>query len=453
MSAGQEQEIAARAVELARRAGASDAEATVTTGRELAVTVREGEIDYLREAGTRGLHLRVFADQRAALVSGADLSPDGLARLAEQAVALAQLAAPDPSAGLPDGPFGGDDAALELYDPELESLDTPALTALAREADDAARGHDRRIGTTDGATLTRWLGTTTLANSRGFAGSYQESRCALLASALALGDGHERRQEYWQESGRYLAQLGEAEAVGRAAARRALRQLGAGKVATREVPVVFAPEMARELIRLLARAASGEARYRGFTFLAGREGQALASPLVTLIDDATLPGRLGSRPFDAEGVASQRTPLLSAGRFQGFLYDSYSARRAGRASTGNAGRQETPIGVRFGVTPSNLVLAAGETAPEAIIAGVEQGLYLTGTSGSGDNLTTGDFTRGASGVWIERGALTHPVAEINVAGRLPEMLAAIDAVGSDLAIEGGAAAPTIRVARMMVSGM
>ncbi|HET7036384.1 MAG TPA: TldD/PmbA family protein [Thermomicrobiaceae bacterium] len=456
MSARQEQEIAARAVELARRAGASDAEATVIAGRELAVTVREGEIDYLREAGSRGLTLRVFDGQRAAVVSSADLSSDGLAHLTEQAVALARLAAPDPAAGLPEGPFAGGDAdALELYDPELAALDTPALTALAREADAAALGHDRRIGTTDGATLKRWLGTTALANSRGFAGSYRESRCALLASALALGEGHERREDHWQASGRHLAQLGEAEAVGREAARRAVGQLGARKPATQEVPVVFAPEMARELIRLLARAASGEAQYRGFSFLIGRQGQPLASPLVTLVDDATLPGRLGSRPFDAEGVASQRTPLLSAGRFTGFLYDSYSARRAGHAgkSSGNAGRAETPAGIRLGVAPSNLVLVAGETAPEAIVAGVARGLYLTGTSGSGDNLTTGDFTRGASGRWIENGELAYPVAEINIAGRLPEMLAAIDAVGSDLAVEGQSAAPTVRVARMMVSGM
>src|SRR3954471_19539804 len=245
----------------------------------------------------------------------------------------------------------------------------------------------------------------------------------------------------------------DAETVGRTAAERALRQLGARPVATQEVPVVFAPEAAREFLSILAQAASGDARYRGFSFLIDREGDLLASPLLTVTDDATLPGRLGSRPFDVEGLASRRTPLFAAGVFSGFLYDTYSARKANQPSTANAARSNYPgAGARIGVAPSNLVMAPGASSPEAIIGGVKQGLYVTDTLGFGENLTTGDFSRGAAGLWIEDGELTHSVCEVNIAGRLQEMLAGIDAVGNDAAFVESASAPTFRIANMVVSG-
>jgi PmbA protein len=176
----------------------------------------------------------------------------------------------------------------------------------------------------------------------------------------------------------------------------------------------------------------------------------MASPLVTITDDATLPGRAGTRPFDAEGVGSRRTPLFDRGVFTGFLYDTYSGRKADRPSTANASRSGG--GARVGVGPSNLVMAAGETPPATIIGGVERGLYLTDMLGFGENLATGDFSRGASGLWIENGELTYPVNEINIAGRLQEMLAAIDAVGNDARFVDNVSAPTFRIARMMVSG-
>ena len=451
----QEQDVAVQAVELARRAGATDADAWVRAGQRLSVTVRNGEIEELVEAGSRVLGLRVFVGTRTAAAYGSDLAPDALARLAADAVDLAKMADPDPGVGLPEGSLasGGDGAVLDLLDPELEGLAPEALIALARRGEAVALGHDPRITASGGTNASRWVGTTALANSRGFGGSYRISECSLTVDVIADDADNKKREGWWVTSDRRFAGLEDAEVVGRTAAERALRQLGARKVPTQEAPVVWAPEAAREVVGLLAEAALGDARYRGFPFLIGREGERIGSPLVSIADDATLPGRLGSRPFDDEGVASRRTSLFEAGRFNGFLYDAYSGRKAEHRSTGNAGRALAPYrGMTIGVTPSNLEMAPGTTAPEEIIAGVERGLYLTEMLGAGENLTTGDFSRGAAGMWIEGGELAYPVTEINIAGTFQAMLAEVDAVGNDVAVLGNVAAPTVRVARMMIGG-
>jgi PmbA protein len=418
--------------------------------------VREGEVERLTEAASRTMALRVFVDGRTALVYSADVGEDTLAPLVRDAIAIARLAPPDPHAGLPDGPFAGADdrATLDLFDEEASAQDPQHLIALARRCEAAARGHDPRISNSAGTTFTRWQEETALANTRGFAGHYRASGCSLEISVVADDADNKKRPAYWLTTDRRFARLEEAEEVGRTAARRALRQLGARQVTTQEVPVVWAPEVARDFARLIAAAASGEMLNRGSTFLVGREGAQVASPLVTIVDDATIPGELGSRPFDEEGLASRRTPIIEAGRFQNFLFDAYHARKAGRVSTANAGRTIFPLqGVTAEVTPSNLLMAAGHDTPEAIIGGVERGLYLTGLLGSGLDLTTGDFSRGAGGIWIENGRLAYPVAEVNVSGRLQDMLTGIDAVGNDASFVGTLSAPTFRISRMMVSGL
>jgi PmbA protein len=445
---------AMQAVAAARRAGASDAEAWLSAGHSSAVNVRQGVVDERVDTETGSLTLRVFVDTRTASVTTSDLAPEVLGRLAEEAVALAKLADPDPCAGLPDGPFPTDDGnSLHLVDPALVEPAPGLLLDLAVRGDAAARGVDPRIRSGEGATAACWWGAVALANSRELAASYLATTCSLWVSAAADDAGGKKREGWWYAADRRLDGMEDAESVGRTAAERARRQLGARPVSTQEAPVVWAPEAAREFIGILARAASGEARYRGTSFLIGREGEFVASPLLTISDDATEPARFGSRPFDAEGVASQRTPLFSNGAFAGFLYDTYSARKAGRRSTSNASRSRfSGFASQIGVEPSNLLMAPGESSPEAIIGGVERGLYLTETLGFGENLTTGDFSRGAAGLWIEGGELAYPVGEINIAGRLQEMLANIDAVGNDATFVEGVSAPTFRIAQMVVSG-
>lgn len=447
-------DLAAAAVDAARRAGATDADAWLNAARSSDITVRAGEIETLSDAATRTLTLRVFVDDRVAMASAADPGHDDLARLAADAVALARLVDPDPWVGLPDGPFATDGVTgLDLHDPTLFAIDGAAAIALARQTDAAARGHDRRITDSGSATFTRREGTVSLANSRGFAGTYQETHCALLASAYVDDDGGKKREGWWWATDRRLAGLEDAEAVGRTAARRALRRLGARKAPTQEAPVVWAPEAAAQLVAIIGEAVSGALRYSDATFLIGREGQQLGSPLVTIVDDPSLPGRTGSRPFDGEGLASRRTVLFEGGRFAGFLHDAYSARRAGQAGTASATRGNNPIlGPTVGLAPSNLCLLPGTSVPEAIVAGVGRGLYVTDLLGAAENLTTGDFSRGAAGMWIEGGDLAYPVDEINIAGNLVEMLAGIDAAGDDPYVLDNVSAPTIRIDRMTIGG-
>ena len=317
------------------RAGASDAEAWVSTGSECVVRVRGGEIDERTDEQIGTLTLRVFVDSRTTTAATSDLTSDALTRLAEDAVALARLVDPDPCAGLPERaalPNGnrGEADSLDLVDPALAEPAPALLLDLAQRADAAARGHDPRVRSGEGASASSWVGMTALANSHGFAAGYADTSCWLFVSTAIDDAGGKKREGWWYAAARHLAGMEDAETVGRTAAERALRQLGARPVPTQEVPVVWSPAAAREFLSIISQAASGDARYRGFSFLIDREGDLLASPLLTITDDATLPGRIGSRPFDAEGVTSRRTPLFDAGLFSGFLTTPTApVRRAG----------------------------------------------------------------------------------------------------------------------------
>jgi PmbA protein len=266
---------------------------------------------------------------------------------------------------------------------------------------------------------------------------------------MADDEGGKKRNDYWYSAERLFHRLAPPEEVGRRAAARAVRKIGARKVPTREVPVVWDPVTAAGLAGIVLNAASGEALFKRSTFLADGEGEQAASPLVTIVSDARMPAQLGSRPFDGEGVATRRNEIVSGGVFRQFLFDAYYARRMGRKTTGSATRAGDSISIGGG----NLLFEPGETSPEDIITSVNDGLYLTTTMGFGINLTTGDFSRGAAGIWIENGELTYPVTEINVSGNLRDMLKDIEAVGSDLTWLAGMAAPTIKMSRLMVSGL
>jgi PmbA protein len=304
------------------------------------------------------------------------------------------------------------------------------------------------VTNSDGGSCSRNYGWAAMATSQGFAATYRSTYCSLSANAIAEEGGGKKQMGWWSSSKRALAELDTPETTGRLAAERCVRQLGARPVPTCEVPVVWEHTLAPHFISLVAGAADGYRVYRRDSWLLDREGQTIGSPLVTIVDDPTMPGLLASRPFDGEGLPSRRNVLFDAGRFQSFLFDSYSARKAGRRSTHSAGRG----GVRPGVATHNLHLQPGTASREEIIAGVERGLFLTQTLGGTANITTGDFSYGSAGVWIEKGQLTFPVSEINVSGRFPDMLASIDAVGDDLEWRGSTAAPTFRMARLTVSG-
>jgi PmbA protein len=323
------------------------------------------------------------------------------------------------------------------------------MTDLVLRAEQAAFDADKRVTNSEGAEFGAERGMVVLANSLGFGGSFPYTAASFSVSVIADEASGKKHNDYWYSAGNTLHGLAAPEDVGRRAASRVVRKIGARKVETREVPVVWEPTMTGALMGIIAGAASGESLFKRSTFLTDFEGKPIASPLVSIVDDGTLVGQLGSRPFDGEGVRKRRNVLVDGGVFRQFLFDSYYARRTGRRTTGSASRAGDQIGVGTG----NLIWETGASAPGDMVASITDGLYLTDLMGFGVNQTTGDFSRGAAGLWIEHGQLAYPVAEVNVSGNLTGMLNNIDAVGSDLEWRAGVASPTIRMSRLTVSGL
>ena len=447
--------LAGDVVALAVGAGASDAEAVLREGDEFSVTVRMGQVETLKEAGSRGLGLRVFLGRRSASASTSDLTAEGIRQLVAGALALAKMTEEDPFAGLPEaGEFGSLPGDLRLFDEDVYSLPGAERIEWARRAEAAALAADPRITNSDGGSFEAATGRKVLANSRGFAGGYRTSYAGVSAAPLAVDVNGAMQRDGWWSSARRLADLDSTEAIGKEAARRALRRLGARRVATQRVPIVFAPEVARSLIGSLFEAASGDSIWRGASFLAGRLGEEIASPNLTIIDDNTmlLPtgmGGFGTSPFDGEGLPSQRTLVVEAGVLRNYLLNTYAARKLGMKSTHNASRglAGTP-----GIGCGNLYLEPGTLTPERIIGDVPAGLYVTSLMGFGVNVVTGDYSRGATGLWIENGQLTHAVEEVTIAGNLAEMLKNVTAIGNDLEFRGAVASPTLRIDGMTIAG-
>ena len=447
--------LAADVVALARKAGASDAEAVAREGDEFSVNVRMGQVETLKESGSRAVGLRVFFGQSSASSSTSDLTPEGIRNLVEGATALAKVTEADPFAGLPETEeFGALEGDFKLYFDDVYSLPNAERIEWARRAEAAALEADPRLTNSDGGSFDAATGRMVLANSRGFVGGYRTSYASISAVPLAADVDGRMQRDYWWSSARRLALLESPEAVGKEAARRTLRRLGARRVATQQAPIVFAPEVARSLIGSLFEAASGDAIWRHASFLAGKVGEAIAAPAVTLIDDHTmmLPtgvGGFGTSPFDGEGLPSRRNVVVKDGVLQTYLLNTYAARKLGLKSTHNASRG---LAGAPGIGCGNLYLEPGGQTPEAILAGVERGLYVTGLMGFGVNTVTGDYSRGATGLWIEKGALTHAVEEITIAGNLAEMLRNVTGIGNDLVFRGAIAAPTLRIDGMTIAG-
>ncbi len=444
--------IASDIVARARGLGADEADAYVVTSTESSVQVRKGAVERIIDAGSHAAGVRVITGKRTAICSTADLTPKAIDEMVKSAVDLAKISEPDEFAGLPerDELALGQLPNLQLYDERIEAVTTDEMKDMALRCEAAAFDYDRRVTNSDGTQMGVVRSRVALANSLGFGGTYPSTSALLVCEAICDDAEGKKRNDYWYTAERALHRMEAAEDVGRKAAARAVAKLGARKIGTKAVPVVWEAPVALALLRIIAEAVSGEHLYRRSTFLADLEGQPVASPLFTLSDDPLLPGRLGSRPFDGEGVTSRRTAVFEQGVFRSFLFDAYSARRAGRRTTGAADR-----GIASAPTPgvSNFALSPGDLAPEALYADVEDGLLLTDLMGFGVNLTTGDFSRGAQGFWIEKGKPAYPVTEVNVSGNLKDMLAGVDAVANDVLWRGGLSAPSLRMKRLTVSGL
>ena len=308
---------------------------------------------------------------------------------------------------------------------------------------------DVRIQNSDGGSFDAATGHKIMANSRGFVGEYRSSYCSVSASPIAQEEEGGMQRDYWYSAARTLSKLESPESVGKEAARRTLRRLGGRRVPTQSVPVVFSPEMARSLIGNIFEAANGDSIYRGASFFAGKLGEKVAADSVTVIDDGTIVGGFGTSPFDGEGLPSRRTVIIENGVLKNYLLNTYTGRKLNMPSTGNASRG---LAGNPGIGPGNLFMVAGTQSPEEILHSVPSGLYVTELMGFGINMVTGDYSRGAAGLWIENGELTYAVEEITIADNLKDIFQNIVAIGNDLVFRGSAASPTLCVEGMTIAG-
>ena len=443
-------DIATDIVSRAMAAGATAADAIVREGNEFSTSVRLGDIETLKEAGSRAVGVRVFRGQRVGSTYSTDFSPQGLQQMLDGALELAKVTSEDPHAGMPApdeyGQLSGD---LDLYHEDVYSLPTQERIEWARRAEKASMSADARITGSDGAGFGATTGHMVLANSHGFVGEYRRSFCAVSSIPVASGSDGSMQRDFWESVARSFGKLESPEEVGRIAAQRTVRRLGARKIKTARVPIVFDQMTAQALLDHMIDAVNGGAIYRGASFLAGKLGEQVAGENITMIDDGTMPGGFGTSPFDGEGVASRRTVVVERGVLKSYLLNTYAARKLGLKTTGNASRGVTG---NPGIGCGNFFLQPGDRSPQDIIRDIDEGLYVIDFIGSGMNLVTGDFSRGATGIWISKGELTYPVEEITVAGNFQDMWRNVTAIGSDLEFRGSIACPTLRIDGMTVAG-
>ncbi len=442
-------ELAREIIEKAMNAGASAADVLVREGTDFSTSVRLRAVEKLHQARFHKVGVRIFAGMRSAVSATSDLSPKTISALIRDTLGMAQAAGQDRNAGLPPSDvYRNQPPKLALTFPAGEEMGVDDKIRLARECEEASLVYDSRINNSEGACFSDSLTHVSYGNSLGVFASYSKSVWSLMTTPLAEQDGLKQR-DFWLSTHPDVGKLQPPAEVGIMAARRTLRRLGARKVATCEVPVVLEPLAAASVLKHLSEAVSGTALMRKASFLTDKLGSRVASSVVTVHDDGLLPGGLGSRPFDSEGVASRRTTVIRDGVLESYLLDAYSARKLGLQSTGNSDRE--PHG-SASVGPSNFFLEPGRHPPEEIIGTVKRGLLVSQLIGFGVNIVSGDYSQGAAGLWIEDGVPAFPVEEITVSGNLKDMLTRIEAVGNDLLVLGEVFSPTVLIGKMVISG-
>jgi len=429
----------------AKSHGATAADIVLSDSTSVSVTRRNGAPEALQRSEESEIGLRVFVGKRQAVVSSSDRSPDTLEQMAERAVAMAKIVPEDPYAGIADpSEICHQWPDLDLYD--ATDVAVEKLTELADAAEDAARAI-KGITNSDGAEMSSGKDTSYYVASNGFVGGYSSSGFSLSVSVIA-GEGDGMETDYDYDSSVYFKDLAAPEEIGRNAGERAVKALAPRKGPTKQMPVVFDRRIAGGLIGSLAGGISGNAVARGTTLLKDKMGQQVFPKHLSVIDDPFLKKGARSHPFDGEGLAPQRRRIIDNGVLTGWLLDLSSARQLGLKSTGNAGRgASAPPSPRA----ANFYLEGGTLSVEDLLKDIEEGFYVTQMMGSGANMITGDYSRGARGFWIEKGKITYPVSEMTIAGNIVDMWKDMEAA-NDIVFKTGVDAPTIRLARMTVAG-
>jgi PmbA protein len=434
--------IAQDALQHARSLGATDATAEVSEGGGLSVSVRKGKIETIEQNKDKVVGLTVYMGQRRGHASTSDFNPAAIRQTVEAAFNIARFTAEDDCAGLPESEeLAFDPPRMNLYYPW--SIDTEGAAALALRAEEAAFAVDKRISNSEGASVSAQHSQFVLANTRGFVGAYPFSRHYLAVAPIA-GRGGNMQRDDWYSSFRDPKDLAKPEALGRYAAERALSKLHARKLSTRKCPVLFEAPLACGLLGSFVQAVSGGSLYRKSTFLLDSLGQPVFAPHIEITEDPFLPKAMGSCPFDEEGVRVGPRQVVGEGVVQGYFLSTYSARKLGMKSTGNAGGSH------------NLRLSSRLTNPKdnfvAMLKKLGTGLLVTDLMGQGVNYVTGDYSRGAVGFWVEGGRIQYPVHEITIAGNLAEMFRRIVAVGSDRIVRGTKETGSILIEEMTIAG-
>ena len=432
------QELVALALKEAATLGASETEVGISVDTGLSVTARLGEVETLEYQRDRGMGVTVYRGKRKGSASTADLSAKAIRETVAKAFSIAGFTAEDPCAGLPDPEMLAREVPeLDLHHPW--PIEPDAARDLAVRCEAAALAVDKRIGNSEGATLSSHQGSRVFGNSLGFMGGYPSSLHSLSCVVVAQDNG-EMQRDYWYSSVRDWRELEDADAIGKIAAQRALRRLSAHKLSTVNAPVLFVPELARGLIGHFLGAIRGGSQYRRASFLLDAAGQQIFPSWMRMSERPHLRKALGSAPFDGEGVMTKDRELVENGVLNGYVLSTYSARKLGLKTTGNAG------GVH------NLIVEPGRSTFEDLVRQMDRGLVVTELMGQGVNGVTGDYSRGAAGFWVENGAIAYPVHEITIAGNLKEMFAGMVAVGSDVDARGGVRTGSILVEKMTIAG-
>ncbi len=432
------QQVVEDLLQEARRQGADAAEAGVSSQTGLSVTVRLGEVETIEHTSDNGLGITVYFGSRKGSANTTDLRPAAVRESVAAACRIAKYTSQDPAAGLADAELMARDVPdLDLYHPWDLNADQAATIACSCE--DAARNLDPRITNSEGATLYTQRSSFIYGNTHGFIGGYPSTRHSLSCAVIAQ-QGEDMQRDYWYDSSRLPTGLAEPGAIGRKAAERALARLNGRRLGTRECPVLFRADVAPSLMRSLFGAIRGHAVYRRSTFLLDRVGTQLFPDWVTINEDPLRPRGQASAPFDNEGVATRFRDLVADGVLQGYLLDSYAARKLGLQSTGHAG----------GVRNAGIV-SSGQSFGE-LLREMDHGLLVTELMGQGTNLVTGDYSRGAAGFWVEGGEIRFPVEEITIAGNLADMFRQLVAVGRDDDIPGSIRTGSWLIERMTVGG-
>ncbi len=443
------QEITEYVLKEAKKCGADEADVLVSQSTVTRIKVRLGKIEELRQSTPKALGLRLFKNKRKALTYTSDLRPESLQKLVQKTSEIAAVSSQDEYAGLPDESLLGiAQANLDLYDPALKNISTEKKIALVTELESLGLKQDSLITNSEGANWSDSQGQFLLANTRGFSGKQEFSSCSLSLALLAEKD-NVKQSDYWYSTARHFAKLEPIEAIASEAARRTLRKIGAVKPKTKNLPVVFDPQVGQDLLSILAATVVGSAIYRKSSFLVGKLGAKIAVDQFNLIDDSLLPDGLGSRYFDGEGLPARKNIICENGVLQQYLCDTYFARKLGLPPTGSASRSASS---EPSPSVTNLYLAPGNFTPEEIIASVTEGIYLTDVHWVGINYVTGDYSRGAEGFWIENGKITYPIQEFTVASNVLSMLQSIEMIGNDLKFRDTINAPTIKISSMTISG-